>query len=84
MLRSVVSRRQQCLPALSSLICGSLTVLLPAPMAPSHRYRVAVIAFAGGLTCSAYWLLHGLWVPVAWAAIGGAITLWRISIRPAE
>ncbi len=68
--------------AIGSLTCGCLSVLLPALLAPSHHYRVSVVAYAGGLACSAYWLLHGLWVPVAWAALSGAITAWRIRIRP--
>jgi hypothetical protein len=67
--------------AVGSLICGSLSVLLPALIAPSHGYRVAALAFAVGLACSAYWLLHGLWVPVAWAALGGAVTFWRTGSR---
>ena len=66
--------------ALGSLVCGAFTVLLPTLVAPSHRARVAQLAYAGGLTCSIYWLLHGHWVPVAWAAMAGAVTVWRIQI----
>lgn len=64
--------------ALGASICGSLTVLLPTLIAPSSRGRVALLAFASGLACSAYWAFHGVWVPVAWAALAGAVTLWRI------
>ena len=66
--------------ALGSWVCGALTVLLPTLVAPSHRGRVALLSYVCGLTGSAYWLLHGHWVPVAWAAVAGAITLWRIQI----
>lgn len=66
--------------ALGALICGSLTVLLPTLIAPSHRCKVAYIAYASGLTGSVYWLAHSLWVPVAWAVLAGAITIWRIQI----
>lgn len=61
-----------------SLICGSLVVLLPALIAPSHRHRVAQLAYAVGLASSAYWLFHGFWLPVASAALAGGATLWRI------
>jgi len=72
--------------ALGASICGSLTVLLPTLIAPSYRGRVALLAFASGLACSAYWVFHGVWVPVAWAALAGAVTLWRIQtvVRHAE
>jgi hypothetical protein len=66
--------------ALGSLICGSLAVLLPTLIAPSHRAKIALLAYIAGLACSAYWVAHGLWVPVAWAALAGAATLWRIRI----
>lgn len=66
--------------ALGSLVCGALVVLLPTLIAPSHRSRVALLAYASGLACSVYWLAHSLWVPVVWAALAGAITLWRIQI----
>ena len=66
--------------ALGSLICGSLVVLLPTLIAPSYRGRVAVLAYTFGLAGSVYWLLHGLWVPVVWAALAGGITLWRVQI----
>lgn len=66
--------------ALGSLVCGSLVVLLPTLVAPSHRGRVALLAYASGLACSAYWVAQGIWGPVAWAALAGAITLWRIKV----
>lgn len=61
-----------------SLMCGSLVVLLPALIAPSHHHRVAQLAYAAGLAFAAYWLLHGFWLPVAAAALAGGVTLWRI------
>ena len=64
--------------AVGSLTCGALVVLLPALIAPSCRVRVAQLAYAGGLVCSAYWLFHGFWIPVAWAALAGAAALWRM------
>lgn len=64
--------------ALGSMVCGTLAVLLPTLTAPSHRTKVALCAYVAGLACSVYWLAHSLWVPVAWAALAGAITLWRI------
>ena len=66
--------------ASGSLVCGALTVLLPTLVAPFHRARVALLAYGLGLTGSAYWLFHGHWVPVAWAAVAGAIALWRVRI----
>lgn len=68
--------------AAGSSICGSLVVLLPALIAPSYRGRVALLAYLAGLACSAYWLLHGLWSPVVWAALAGAVTLWRTQTVP--
>jgi hypothetical protein len=67
-----------------SLVCGSLVVLLPALIAPAHRGRVALIAYAAGLAAAAYWLLHGFWLPVAAAALAGGATLWRIQAGPAR
>jgi hypothetical protein len=67
-----------------SLVCGCLTVLLPALIAPAHRHRVAQLAYAGGLAAAAYWLLHGFWLPVAAAALAGGATLWRIQAGPAR
>ncbi len=64
--------------ALGSLVCGALTVLLPTLVAPCHRIKVALLAYVSGLACSAYWLLHGHWLPVSLAALAGAVTLWRI------
>jgi hypothetical protein len=69
---------------LGSLICGSLVVLLPALIAPSFRGRVAQLAYAAGLACSAYWLLQGFWLPVASAALAGGLTLWRIQANLAQ
>ena len=70
--------------ASGSLVCGAFTVLLPTLVAPSHRARVALLAYGLGLTGSVYWLLHDHWVPVAWAAIAGAIALWRVQINLAR
>jgi hypothetical protein len=66
--------------ALGASVCGALSVLLPALAAPSHRLEVSRLAYAVGLICSAYWLFHGLWVPVAWAAAAGALALWRVQV----
>lgn len=66
--------------SIGSLICGSLTVLFPALIAPSHRNEVALMVYLAGLTCSGYWLLQGVWVPVLWAAFAGAMTVWRIHV----
>jgi hypothetical protein len=61
-----------------SVISASLIVLLPSLVAPSRHVVVAFATYIFGLLCSSYWLVHGSREPVAWAAIGGAITLWLI------
>ena len=61
-----------------ALLCGALAVALPAWVAPAHRDRIALLAYAIGLACSAYWLIHLLWQPVAWAALSGAVVCWRL------
>ena len=66
--------------ALGSLVCGSLAVLIPTLIAPSHQIKVALFAYVAGLACSVYWVMDGLWVPAAWAALAGAATLWRIQM----
>lgn len=70
--------------ALGSLLCGVLVVLFPTLLAPSHRGTVAAVAYASGLILSASFLMHGIWVPVVWAALSGGFTLWRIRVVPAR
>jgi hypothetical protein len=67
--------------ALGSLLCGAMVVLFPTLVAPSHRGMVAVVAFVSALVVSAPFLIHGIWVPVAWATLAGGLTLWRIRAR---
>jgi hypothetical protein len=65
---------------LGSLLCGALVVVFPTLVAPLHRGTVAVIAFVSALVVSAPFLIHGMWVPVAWATLAGGLMLWRIRI----
>lgn len=64
--------------ASGSIVAAALVVLLPTLIAPSHRYNVARVSYILGLICSIYFLVIGPWVPVAWAALGGGISLWFI------
>jgi hypothetical protein len=73
-----------------ALCCGALAVALPAWVAPAHRDRIALLAYAIGLACSTYWLFNLIWQPVACAALSGAVACWwlqgfrfaRQSLRP--
>lgn len=64
--------------AFGSIFAATLVVLLPTVIAPDHRRIVANIVYVMGLLGSGYWLIHGQWVPVVWAVLGGGITLWLI------
>lgn len=66
--------------ALGSILCGILAVLFPTLLAPSHRGAVAAVAYASGLILSASFLIHGVWGAVAWAALSGGLTLWRVRV----
>lgn len=61
-------------------VVGALVVLLPALMAPYHRKRIALIAYALGFTCSIYvlMLVPSIWRAVLTAALAGGLMLWRI------
>jgi hypothetical protein len=64
---------------IGSILAGALVVLLPAFLAPSHRKRVAWIAFGLGFLYSMYFLvlLPDIWHAVLSSVIGGGIVLWR-------
>jgi hypothetical protein len=70
--------------ALGSILCGILVVLFPALLAPSHRGTVAAVAYASGLILSTSFLIHGIWLPVAWAALSGGLALWRVRVALAR
>lgn len=63
---------------IGALCCGALAVALPAWVAPAHRDRIALLAYAIGLACSTYWLFNLIWQPVACAALSGALACWRL------
>ncbi len=61
-------------------VVGALVVLLPALMAPYHRKKIALIAYALGFTCSIYvlMLVPSIWRAVLAAALASGLMLWRI------
>jgi len=54
-------------------------VLVPARMAPTHRPRVAAVAYGAG-ACFALWAARGgdLWNAFAVAGASGALALWLV------
>src|SRR3989442_8658829 len=70
-------------PAVEALIlvCTGIVslgvVLVPATVAPSHRLRVARLAFGFGATFATYFAISaGAWGPFAVAAVAGSAALW--------
>jgi hypothetical protein len=61
-----------------SFLAGALVVLLPALLAPSHRKRVAWLAYGLGFLYSLYFLVSipDIWHAVLSSVIAGSIVLW--------
>jgi len=64
---------------IGSILAGALVVLLPAVLAPSHRMRVAWIAYGLGFLYSMYFLvlMPDIWHAVLSSVIGGGFVLRR-------
>lgn len=65
---------------IGSILAGALVVLLPALLAPSHRKRVAWIAYGLGFLYSMYFLvvIPDIWHAVLSSVIAGSIVLWLL------
>ena len=63
---------------LGAFVSGALVVLLPALTAPSHRKAVALLFYALGLACALFVWMSGMHAAKIAAAVGGAISVWRI------
>jgi len=57
----------------------SVSAVVPARMAPTHRPRVAAVAYGAG-ACFALWAARGgdLWNAFAVAGASGALALWLV------
>ena len=68
------------------LVCTSIVafgvVFVPALVAPAHRFRVALVAFACGAAFAIYMASSGeLWHAFVVSAISGSAALWVIAPR---
>ena len=66
-----------------SALAAILIVFVPALVAPSHRFGVAILAFACGAAFATYFaaLERSLWGPFVAASVGGSAALWLASTR---
>ena len=73
--------------ALSTALGAALFVALPTFVAPSHRPRVAGVAFVAGAAFAVWFLTQvglGFIVPVCSAIATGALVAWRLAMKGAH
>ena len=68
------------------LVCTAMVafgvVFVPALVAPTHRFRVALVAFACGAAFAIYVVSSGtLWHAFVVSAVSGSAALWVIASR---
>ena len=57
-------------------------VLVPALVAPTFRWRVALLAFGCGAAFATYVVLEGfLWLPLLGSVLGGSYALWLAAAK---
>ena len=60
---------------------SAAVVLIPAAIAPHHRFYVSVVAYAIGACVAIYFAAAGLWALFVTSAFVGSLALWVAATR---